>query len=130
MDTSKGKKKTLTELVVGGGLFVVFLPLILFAFLWAVAAVGLALIFTIVFRDHLASFLPILVVYSLLLTIMIFETVKFGARFRMLFRRLVGILRERRRVREIRLDVPQKSRQEVDAIDYDDTTSENFRKQH
>jgi hypothetical protein len=98
MDSTRKKKKTLTELAVGGGMMVVFLPLILLAIFWTVVAVGLGLLLIFVLYGNLSTYLPMLLVYGALLAVMIFVSVKFTQRFTMLFRRWRGIRQEQRRV--------------------------------
>lgn len=100
MSHDKKKKKTLIELAVGGGLMVIFLPLILLAVFWTIVAIGLGLMFTFVLSASPTIFLPMLLVYGALLAIMIFVGLRFSQRFRVLFQRWRGIRQERRRVAE------------------------------
>jgi hypothetical protein len=87
------------ELAVGGGLFVAFLPVIIFAIVFAAigAFIGAAYAFNIL-GDGIALW-PLLVVYGALLLTMLFFAYKFSARFALLTRRLIGLMQERRRIR-------------------------------
>jgi hypothetical protein len=95
----KKKKSTALELAVGGGLMAIFLPVIVGAVLWTLIAVTLALLYMVVHQRDMTTFGPVLIVYGVLLLAMLVLAYKFSARFVLLSRRLVGLLRERRRIR-------------------------------
>jgi uncharacterized membrane protein SpoIIM required for sporulation len=95
----KKKKSTMRELAVGGGLMALFLPVIVLAVLGALigVAVGAAYTFNII-GDGVALW-PLLVVYGALLLAMLIFAYKFSARFALLTRRLIGLIREKQRIR-------------------------------
>jgi uncharacterized membrane protein SpoIIM required for sporulation len=95
----KKKKATMRELAVGGGLFVAFLPVIILAIFGALLGivVGAAYAFNLL-GDGIPLW-PLLLVYGTLLLTMLFFAYKFSARFALLTRRLIGLMRERRRIR-------------------------------
>ena len=130
MDSSKQKKKTLTELAIGSGLLLLFLPLILVAILWTVVAIGVGLLLTVVMRDNPAAFVPMVLVYGTLLAGMIFVTVKFSARFRLLFRRLLAILQERRRIQTLGIIRAEAAPGDTDDIDHLTQVDKALRDQH
>ena len=130
MDTSKRKKKTLTELAIGSGLLILFLPLILLAIFWTAVAIGVGLLLTLVMRDNSAAFVPMVMVYGALLTVMIFVTIKFSTRFRLLFRRLLGILQERRRIQMLGITHAEISPDDTDNVNYTIHLDEVLRDHH
>jgi hypothetical protein len=58
MNPRKKKKMTALELAVGSGLLAVFLPVILFAAVWAVIGTGLAALYVFVLQGNTAAFWP------------------------------------------------------------------------
>ncbi len=95
----KKKKSTMAELAVGGGLMALFLPVIVLAVLGALIGVAVGAAYTLNILGDGVALWPLLVVYGALLLTMLFFAYKFSARFALLTRRLVGLLRERRRIR-------------------------------
>lgn len=95
----KKKKSTVRELAVGSGLMALFLPVIIFAVFGALLGivVGAAYAFNVLGTG--TSLWPVLVVYGALLSVMLIFAYKFSARFALLTRRLIGLMRERRRIR-------------------------------
>ncbi|MAS32631.1 MAG: hypothetical protein CL610_01415 [Anaerolineaceae bacterium] len=98
VNPNKKKKATVTELALGGGLLVIFLPVVLIAVMGAIAGVGLGALYTLVNAE---AFWPMLLVYGVLLAVMLWLAYKFSARFALLVRRCVGLLREPARVQSI-----------------------------
>ena len=96
---NKKKKSTTRELAVGGGLMAIFLPLIVFAVMGTLIAiiVGAASIPNI--QESNTALWMVVVVYGTLLVLMLFLAYKFSARFALLTGRLIGLMRERRRIR-------------------------------
>ena len=97
MTRRKKKKATMAELALGGGLLALFLPVILFAFVWGLIALAVGLVFTFAAPSG-PSLWPVALVYGGLLAAMLFTAYRFSKRFALLMRRLIGLIRERRRI--------------------------------
>jgi predicted membrane protein len=115
--THKKKKALRRELVLGSGLLLLFLPVIAFAAVWALLAVGLGGLFAYFTPENSAVFWPMLAVYGTLLTILVIVAYRFSVRLLAVIQRLLNIRREQQRVRadSIRLED-----HEADRTDFDD----------
>ena len=87
------------ELAVGGGLMALFLPVIVFAIAFTLLALFCGAAFALSVPGTDLAMWPMLVLYYGLLIVMLFFAYKFSARFALLTRRLIGLMRERRRIR-------------------------------
>ncbi|MBZ0302175.1 MAG: hypothetical protein K8J31_20670 [Anaerolineae bacterium] len=114
----KKKKATLAELAVGGGLMALFLPVIIFAVFWAVIAVVMSVVYMFLIQGNSPALGPVLMVYGALLAAMILVAYRFSARFLLLARRLVGLMRERRRIR-LETVPPAQEIPDSEAFDWD-----------
>jgi hypothetical protein len=100
MNDKKEKKKSIgVELTLGSGLLLIFFPCILVAVIGASREIIISVSggrFPL-YQEFLGW--PILSIIGLLLLIILFTAFKFSTRFALLTRRLVGIIRERHRIR-------------------------------
>ena len=116
------KKKTLRrELIVGGGLAVLFSPFILLAILVAIRSIGFGMILT-EGNPNSSSLWPMFAVYGTLLILLIIFSYKFCTRLMTVIQRMLKIRQEQRRVAAefAHVEDRETDADELDAIRYAD----------